>query len=115
MGASDAKPLLTATDSLAYQIDINDFYKMIQYAKRKLDISLCPTDHPSCMPVGMRKKVARCAGNYMTEFVRLCASINVYKVEKSKRCEGKCFIDNWKSHKAFLEKLISSSQKVFFP
>ena len=95
MYGSKAKLLFTDTDSLAYEIETEDFYKdMIPYAKSKFDTSNYPTDHPSGMPAGLNKKVVgmfkdECGGKNMTEFVGLRAKMYAYKVEDEEHKKAK--------------------------
>ena len=53
-----AKLLITDTDSLAYEIQTEDFYKDIsEDVEVKFDASNFPKNHPSSTPVGVNKKV----------------------------------------------------------
>ncbi|XP_022791041.1 uncharacterized protein LOC111330447 [Stylophora pistillata] len=53
-----AKPLMTDTDSLCYEIHTDDFYQDIKPDVHKLfDTSNFPKDHPSGIPTGVNKKV----------------------------------------------------------
>ena len=87
---SKAKLLFTDTDSLAYVIETEDFYKDISKdAKDKFDTS-------SGIPVGLNKKVIgmfknECGGKIMQEFVGLKAKLYSYKMyegKEEKRCKG---------------------------
>ena len=72
-----AKLPFTDTDSLAYDIETEDFYKDIsEDVEAKFDTSNYPKDHPSGIPVGKNKKVIgmmkdECGGKIMQEFVGL--------------------------------------------
>ena len=53
-----AKLLFTDTESLAYEIETEDFYKDIsEDVEAKFDTSNFLKDHPSGIPVGVNKKV----------------------------------------------------------
>ena len=93
---SKAKLLFTDTDSLAYEIETEDFYKDIsEDMEAKFDTSNFPKDHPSGMPVGLNKKVIgmsrdECGGKIMQEFVGLRAKLLSYKMYKGKEEEKRC-------------------------
>ena len=76
-----AKLLSTDTDSLAYEIETEDFYKDIsEDMEAKFDISSFPRNHPSGKPVGVNKKVIgmlkdECGGKIMHEFIGLRAKL----------------------------------------
>ncbi len=80
-----AKLLFTDTDSLAYEIETEDFYKDINGdVKSTFDTSGMPKDHPSGIQTGMNKKVIgmmkdECGGKIMQEFVGLRAKLYSYK------------------------------------
>ena len=88
-----AKLLFTDTDSLAYEIETEDFNKDIAPdIERLFDTSEIPKDHPSGMPAGMNKKVIgmfkdECAGKVMAEFVGLRAKLYSYKMHEGKEEE----------------------------
>ena len=94
---SKAKLLFTDTDSLAYEIETEDFYKDIsEDEEMKFDTSNFPKDHPSGIPVGVNKKVIgmlkdECGGKIMREFIGLIAklySYKMYKGDEAKKCKG---------------------------
>ena len=90
--------LFTDTDSLAYEIKTDDFYKDIsEDVKTKFDTSNFPKVHASCIKTGCNKKVIgmmkdECGGKQITEFVGLRAKMYSYKVKDSdqeeKRAKG---------------------------
>ena len=103
-----AKLLFTDTDSLAYEIQTEDFYRDISSdVKSKFDTSNYPKNHPSGILTGVNKKVIgmfkdEAAGKQIAEFVGLRAKLYSYRVEKSyeeKKCKG--------VKKAVLKKTIS--------
>ena len=92
-----AKLLFTDTDSLMYEIQTEEFYKDISAdVKRRFDTSNYPTNHPSGIPSGFKKKVLgmfkdEASGKVIDEFVGLRANLNSNKMfegEESKKCEG---------------------------
>ena len=99
-----AKLLFTDTDSLAYEIETEDFYRDISSdVKSKFDTSNYPKNHPSGILTGVNKKVIgmfkdEAAGKQIAEFVGLRAKLYSYKVEESplareraheeKKCKG---------------------------
>ena len=92
-----AKLLFTDTDSLAYEIETEDFYRDISSdVKSKFDTSNYPKDHPSGILTGVNKKVIgmfkdEAAGKQIAEFVGLRAKLYSYRVEDSyeeKKCKG---------------------------
>ena len=92
-----AKLLFTDTDSLAYEIETEDFYKDIsEDVKAKFDTSNFSSDHPSGIPTGLNKKVIgmmkdECGGKIMREFVGLRAKLYSYKMYEGKEekwCKG---------------------------
>ena len=93
----NAKLLFTDTDSLAYEIQTEDFYRDISSdVKEKFDTSNYPKDHPSGILTGVNKKVIgmfkdEASGKQITEFVGLRAKLYSYRVEESyeeKKCKG---------------------------
>lgn len=90
-----AKLLFTDTDSLAYEIKTEDFYKDISHdVKSMFDTSNYPKDHPSGIEMGVNKKVAgkfkdEAGGKQITEFVGLRAKLYSYTIDKGKE-EKKC-------------------------
>ena len=92
-----AKLLFTDTDSLAYEIQTEDFYRDISYdVELRFDTSNYPKDHPSGILTGVNKKVIgmfkdEASGKQITEFVGLRAKLYSYRVEESyeeKKCKG---------------------------
>ena len=69
--------IFTDTDSLAYNIQTEDFYKDINPdVEKQFDTSDIPSNHPSSVKMGMNKKVVgmmkdELAGKIMTEFLSL--------------------------------------------
>ena len=95
---SKAKLLFTDTDSLAYEIETEDFYKDISGDVRtNFDTSDISKDHPSGIESGVNKKVIgmfkdECGGKIMHEFVGLRAKLYSYKMlyegHEAKKCKG---------------------------
>ena len=92
-----AKLLFTHTDSLMYEIQMEDFYKDISAdVKHRFDTSDYPPNHPSGIPSGFNKKVLgmfkdEAGGKVIDEFVGLRAKLYSYKMfegEESKKCYG---------------------------
>ncbi len=92
-----AKLLFTDTDSLAYEIETEDFYKDISDDVKELfDTSNYPKDHPSGIPTGVNKKVVgmfkdEAGSNIIEEFVGLRAKLYAYKMfegKEEKKCKG---------------------------
>ena len=107
-----AKLLFTDTDSLAYEIQTEDFYRDISSdVHSKFDTSNFSENHPSGIPVGANKKVVgmfkdEAGGKIIEEFVELRAKLYSYKMfeseeekkerekeEEEKRKEGIDFIE----------------------
>ena len=94
---SKAKLLFTDTDSLAYEIETDDFYKEISPDVRdRFDTSNYPEHHPSGIEVGVNKKVGgmfkdEAGGQQITEFVGLRAKLYSYMMDEGKEekeCKG---------------------------
>ena len=92
-----AKLLFTDTDSLAYEIQTEDFYREISSdVELRFDTSNYPKDHPSGILTGVNKKVIgmfkdEASGKQIAEFVGLRAKLYSYRVEESyeeKKCKG---------------------------
>lgn len=87
INGDDARLLFTDTDSLAYQIRTEDFYKDIApHVQEKFDMSNHLADHPSGIPVGANKKIIgmfkdECRGKSMTDFVGLLPKLYAYKMD----------------------------------
>ena len=91
-----ANLLFTDTDSLAYEIDTEDFYKDINPDVEGLfDTSNYPEDHESGIKVGINKKVPgmfkdEAGGKQILEFVGLRAKLYSYRMKEfeEKKCKG---------------------------
>lgn len=91
-----AKLLFTDTDSLAYEIETEDFYSDIKPdIDRLFDTSNFPKDHKSNIKTDANKKVIgkfkdEAGGKQITEFVGLRAKLYSYKMQEKeeKRCKG---------------------------
>ena len=92
-----AKLLFTDTDSLAYEIETEDFYRDISSdIELRFDTSNYPKNHPSGILTGVNKKVIgmfkdEASGKQIAEFVGLRAKLYSYRVEESyeeKKCKG---------------------------
>ena len=85
-----AKLLFTDTDSLAYEIQTDDFYRDISPdVQAKFDTSNFSENHPSGILVGANKKVIgmfkdEAGGKIIEEFVGLRAKLYSYKMFESK-------------------------------
>ena len=83
---NNAKLLFTDTDSLAYEIRTNDFYKDINPdIEKRFDTSDYPTNHPSGIKTGLNSKVLgmfkeEADGKQIVEFVGLRAKLYSYKM-----------------------------------
>ena len=78
-----AKLLFTDTDTLAYEIKTNDFYKDINPdIEKRFDTSDYPTNHPSGIKTGLNSKVLGMFkdGKQLVEFVDLRAKLYSYKM-----------------------------------
>ena len=93
----NAKLLFTDTDSLAYEIRTNDFYKDINpYIEKLFDTSDYPTNHPSGIKTELNSKVLgmfkdEASGKQIVEFVGLRAKLTSYKMldgSVDKKCKG---------------------------
>ena len=89
--------LFTDTDSLAYEIETEAFYKDISGDVREFfDTSNFPKGHSSGIEVGCNKKVVgmfkdEAGGKSIREFVGLRAKLYAYKMhegKEEKRCKG---------------------------
>ena len=80
-----AKLLFTDTDSLAYEIKTNDFYKGINPdIEKRFDTRDYSTNHPSGIKTGLNSKVLgmfknEAGGKQIVEFVGLRAKLYCYK------------------------------------
>ena len=81
-----AKLLFTNTDSLAYEITTNYFYKDINPdIEKRFDTSYYPTNHPSGIKTGFNSKVLgmfkdEAGGKQIVEFVGVRAKLYSYKM-----------------------------------
>ena len=118
-----AKLLFTDTDSLAYEIQTEDFYKDINPdVEIQFDTSDLPSNHPSGIKSGINKKVVgmmkdELAGKTMTEFVGLRAKLYSYKMldeKETKKCKGikKSVVDKTISFKAYKECLLGGKKEM---
>jgi len=93
---SEAKLLMTDTDSLMYEIETEYFFKDISGdVREKIDTSNFPQNHPSGILTGFNKKVPgafkdECGGESITEFTGLRVKLYAFSKngEESKRCKG---------------------------
>ena len=92
-----AKLLFTDTDSLAYEIETEDFYRNISRdVASKFDTSNFPKDHQSGIEAGLNKKVVgmfkdEAGGEIIQGFVGLRARLYSYKMldrKEEKKCKG---------------------------
>ena len=94
-----AKLLFPDTDSLMYEIEMEDFYKGISPDVRdKFDTSNYPKDHPSGIETGVNKVIGmfkdEAGGLVITEFVGLKAKLYSFKMaiadgyKEEKKCKG---------------------------
>ena len=95
--ADNARLLFIDTDSLAYDIQTEDFYNDIApHVQEKFDTSNYPADHPSGILVGVNKKIIgmfkdECGGKSVTDFVGLWPKLYTYKMDEgsaTKRAKG---------------------------
>jgi len=93
----DAMLLFTDTDSLAYEIKTENFYKDINNdIESRFDTSGYPENHPSGIKTGINKKVIgmfkdEAGGKQIEEFVGLRAKLYSYKMfegDEHKKCKG---------------------------
>ena len=93
----NAKLLFTDTDSLAYEIQTEDFYRDISAdVVDRFDTSNFPENHPSGIETGINKKVVgmfkdEAGGKIISEFVGLRAKLYSYKMfngVEEKKCKG---------------------------
>ena len=94
---SSAKLLFTDTDSFAYEIETDDFFKDFSEDLKKLfDTGNFPKIHPSGIETGQNKKVAgmfkdEVGGKIIKEFVVLRSKFYSYKMfegKEEKKCKG---------------------------
>ena len=92
----NAQLLFTDTDSLAYEIKTNDFYKDINPdIQKRFDTSDYPTNHPSGIKTGLNSKVLgmfknEAGGTQIVEVVSLKAKLYSYKMldgSADKKCK----------------------------
>ena len=117
------KLLFTDTDSLAYEIETEDFYKDIACdVETKFDTSNFPKHHPSGISVGVNKKVIgmmkdEAGGKIIEEFVGLRAKLYSYKMytgEEEKKCKGvkKSVVKRKITHQDYLNCLFEGTVKM---
>ena len=94
---TSAKLLFTDTDSLAYEIETQGFYKDISnHVLRLFDTSNFSKNHPSEIEAGLSKKVVgmfkdEVGGEIIEEFVGLRSKLYSYKMfegKEEKKCKG---------------------------
>jgi hypothetical protein len=91
-----ARLLYTDTDSLAYEVETEEFYKDISKdVESTFDSSDMPKDHPSGIESGVNKKVIgmikdECGGKVMDEFVGLRANLYSYQIHDSGKEDIRC-------------------------
>ena len=91
-----ARLLFTDTDSLAYEIQTEDFYKDISpNVETMFDTSNFSSSHPSGILTGKNKKVIgmfkdEAGGKIIEEFVGLRAKLYAYKMFENQKEEKKC-------------------------
>jgi hypothetical protein len=113
-----AELLFTDTDSLAYEIETEDFYADIANdVERLFDTSDYPKEHPSGIKTGVNKKVIgmfkdEAAGKQIEEFVGLRAKLYSYKMfegKENKKCKGvkKNIVENTITHDDYRNTLFS--------
>ena len=92
-----AKLLFTDTDSLAYEIKTNDFYKDVNPdIEKRFDTSEYLTNHSSGIKTGVNSKVLGMfkdepGGKQIVEFIDLRAKLYSYKMHdgsEDKECKG---------------------------
>ena len=92
-----AKLLFTDTDTLAFEIKINDFYKDINPdIEKRFDTSDYQTNNSSGIKTGLNSKVLgmirdEAGGKQIVEFVSLRAKLYSYKMldgSEDKKCKG---------------------------
>lgn len=117
-----AKLLFTDTDSLAYEIQTEDFYKDIACdVAAKFDTSNFLKDHPSGISVGVNKKVVgmfkdEAGGKIIEEFVGLRAKLYSYKMyngKEEKKCKGVkgCVVKKTISHQDYKRCLFNGEKQ----
>ena len=92
----NAKLLFTDTDSLAYEIKTDDFYKDISLDVEKMfDTSNYPKNRESGIPTGLNKVIGmmkdECGGKQIWEWVGLRSKLYSYLMvdnKEEKKCEG---------------------------
>ena len=118
-----AKLLFTDTDSLAYEIETEDFYKDISGdVLNRFDTSDYPDNHPSGILTGVNKKVLgmfkdEAAGKCIMEFIGLRAKLYTFKMfkgEESKRCKGikKKVVEKTITHEDYKTCLLTGKEQL---
>src|SRR6218665_267233 len=118
----EAKLLFTDTDSLAYEIKIDDFYADIaRDIQERFDTSEYPKDHPAGIKTGVSKKVIgifkdEAAGKQIEEFVGLRSKLYSYKMagEDHKKCKGvkKNVVKKTISHDNYKDRLFTRRDQL---
>jgi len=114
-----AKIVFTDTDSFAYEIETEDFYKDIRPdIDKKFDMSDYSKDHPlysdkNKKKIGMFKD--ECEGKIIDEFVGLRSKLYSYKMvegQESKKCKGvkQNVVKNQITHDDYLECLNTGTE-----
>ena len=118
-----AKLLFTDTDSLAYEIETEDFYKDISGdVLSRFDTSDYPDNHPSGIPTGINKKVLgmfkdEAQGRSIKEFVGLRAKLYSYIMdegEETKKCKGikKRVVEKTITHEDYKTCLLTGKEQL---
>ena len=106
-----------------YEIETEDFYKDISNdVKDKFDTSDYPTDHPSGIPNGIKKKAigmfkTEASGRIIEEFVGLRSKLYSFKMfddgKESKKCKGinQQVVRNFISHEHYKNCLFEEKEK----
>ena len=118
-----AKLLFTDTDSLCYEIQMDDVYEDISGDVNKwFDTSNYDKDHPSGLYSGKNKKVIgfykdECGGKFIDEFVGLKAKSYSFETsdgKTEKKCKGikKYVVKNHITHEDYKECLFSRQSQL---
>ena len=117
-----AKLLFTDTDSLAYEIQTDDFYADISDdIIDRFDTSDFPKDHPSGIVCGVNKKVIgmfkdEACGKQIEEFVGLRAKLYSYTMAgvDHKKCKGikKCVVKKTITHEDYKTCLFTKKDQL---
>ena len=122
--ADKAKLLFTDTDSLAYEIQTEDYYVDIEGdVEKRFDTSDHPKNHPSGIKKGVYKKVVsmfkdEAAGKQIKVFVGLRAKLYSYTMfegkKENKKCKGvkKNVVENTITHNDHKDCLFSTREHL---